>query len=89
MYLLLGGAINGFAHKFGNRTYENSGTNVQSLALISGGEGLHNNHHAAPTSARFALNKGEIDPGWWAIRLLVWLRLARVRHDEVHLKSAA
>jgi stearoyl-CoA desaturase (delta-9 desaturase) len=88
-YLLMGGAINGFAHQFGKRTYENSATNVQSLALISGGEGLHNNHHAAPTSARFALNKREIDPGWWAIRLLVWLRLARVRHDEVHLKSAA
>jgi stearoyl-CoA desaturase (delta-9 desaturase) len=89
MYILLGGAINGFAHKYGKQPYANSGTNVQSLALVSGGEGLHNNHHAAPTSARFSLNKREIDPGWWAVRLLVLLRLARVRHDEVHLKSAA
>ena len=46
----------------------NSATNVQPLALVTGGEGLHNNHHAAPTSARFALQRGEIDPGWWLVR---------------------
>ena len=88
-YILLGGAVNGMGHMFGKQPYENSATNLQSLALISGGEGLHNNHHAAPTSARFALNKRELDPGWWAVRVLVALRLAHVRHDEVHLKTAA
>jgi stearoyl-CoA desaturase (delta-9 desaturase) len=89
MYLLLAGAINAVGHQFGKQPYDNSATNMQSLALITGGEGLHNNHHAAPTSARFSLNKREIDPGWWAVRALVALRLAHVRHDEVHLKSAA
>jgi stearoyl-CoA desaturase (Delta-9 desaturase) len=88
-YVLMGGAINGIGHMYGKRPYDNGATNVQSLALVTGGEGLHNNHHAAPTSARFSLNKGDIDPGWWLVKLLVWLRLASVRHEDVHLKSAA
>jgi stearoyl-CoA desaturase (delta-9 desaturase) len=85
LYVMLSGAINAVGHKVGRQPYANSATNMQSLALVTGGEGLHNNHHAAPTSARFSLHRGEIDPGWWIVRLLVALRLARVRHDEVHL----
>ena len=67
----------------------NSATNVQSLALITAGEGLHNNHHAAPTSARFSLHKAELDPGWWLVSVLVKLHLVQVRHADVHLKTAA
>jgi stearoyl-CoA desaturase (delta-9 desaturase) len=89
MYLFVGGAINAIAHYKGKRPYSNSGTNMRVLALLIGGEGLHNNHHAAPTSARFSLHRGEIDPGWWFVRMLVALKLAHVRHDEVHLKSVA
>ncbi len=89
LYVMLAGAINAVGHHFGEQPFDNSATNLQSLALITGGEGLHNNHHAAPTSARFSLRPRQIDPGWWFVRLLVGLRLARVRHDDVHLKSAA
>jgi len=89
MYLMLSGAINAVGHTKGKQPYTNSATNLQSLALITAGEGLHNNHHAAPTSARFALNTPEIDPGWWLVRLLVALRLAQVRHEDVHMKTAA
>jgi stearoyl-CoA desaturase (delta-9 desaturase) len=89
MYVMLAGAINAVGHRFGKRPYANSATNMQSLALVTGGEGLHNNHHAAPTSARFSLARGELDPGWWLVRVLVVLRLARVRHEDVHLKTAA
>jgi stearoyl-CoA desaturase (delta-9 desaturase) len=89
MYVMLAGAINAVGHKVGKQPYENSATNMKSLALVTGGEGLHNNHHAAPTSARFSLHSGEIDPGWWFVRMLVALKLAHVRHDEVHLKSVA
>jgi stearoyl-CoA desaturase (delta-9 desaturase) len=46
------------------------------------GEGLHNNHHAATTSARLSLAKGEVDPGWWLVRFLVCVRLARLRHTH-------
>jgi stearoyl-CoA desaturase (delta-9 desaturase) len=88
MYVLLSGAINAVGHTFGKRPHDNSATNFQLLALITSGEGLHNNHHAAPTSARFALQRGEIDPGWWIVRTLTALKLAEVRHDEVHLKAA-
>jgi stearoyl-CoA desaturase (delta-9 desaturase) len=89
LYVMLAGAINAVGHTIGSRPYANSATNLQSLALVTGGEGLHNNHHAAPTSARFALNAREIDPGWWFVRILVALHLAQVRHDDVHLKNAA
>ncbi len=88
-YVMLSGAINAVGHTFDKQPYENSATNMQSLALVTGGEGLHNNHHAAPTSARFALHKREIDPGAWLVRVLVALKLATVRHEDVKLKSAA
>ncbi len=88
-YVMLSGAINAIGHTTGKQPYENSATNLQALAFITAGEGLHNNHHAAPTSARFALNKAEIDPGWWLVRVLVKLHLAQVRHEDVHLKTAA
>jgi stearoyl-CoA desaturase (Delta-9 desaturase) len=89
LYVMLAGAINAVGHQFGSRPYANSATNLRPLALVTGGEGLHNNHHAAPTSARFSLHRGELDPGWWAVRALTALRLVRVRHDEVHMKPAA
>jgi stearoyl-CoA desaturase (delta-9 desaturase) len=89
MYVMLAGAINAVGHTVGSRPYPNSATNLQALALVTGGEGLHNNHHAAPTSARFSLNDKELDPGWWFVRVLVALHLVQVRHDDVHLKSAA
>ena len=87
---MLSGAINAVGHTFGKQPYENSATNLQSLALITAGEGLHNNHHAAPTSARFALeparDRSRLVAGAQA---LVKLHLAQVRHEDVHLKSAA
>jgi stearoyl-CoA desaturase (delta-9 desaturase) len=86
---MLSGAINAIGHTSGKRPYENSATNLQALAFITAGEGLHNNHHAAPTSAKFALHKGEIDPGSWLVRVLVKLHLAEVRHEDVHMKTAA
>jgi stearoyl-CoA desaturase (Delta-9 desaturase) len=85
-YLLIGGAVNGPGHQFGRRPYQNSATNQQWLAWLSAGEGLHNNHHAAPTSARLSLNKGEVDPGWWFIALARSLGQAKIRLDHVKLK---
>jgi len=81
-YLGLSGAVNAVAHTFGRRPYENSATNVGWLTWLTAGEGLHNNHHAAPTSARFALHDGEIDPAWPFIRLLRTLGLADIRRTD-------
>src|SRR3954447_19286279 len=83
MYVMLSGSINAVGHKIGRRPYDNSATNLRSLAMITGGEGLHNNHHAVATSARFSLHKGELDPGWWTIRTLVAMKMARLRHSEI------
>src|SRR3954451_3274108 len=87
MYLGLNASINAVTHTFGRQPYDNTATNLQWLALLTMGEGLHNNHHAAPTSAKFALRKREIDLAWPAIALATRLRLARIRHDEVKLKQ--
>lgn len=84
-YLQLAGAVNSVGHTFGERPHGNSATNLQSLALVTAGEGLHNNHHAAPTSARLSLQRGELDPGWWVICALRKLGLAKIRHDKVAL----
>jgi len=81
-YLLGGGAINAIGHRWGRRPYDNFATNNQWLAWLVVGEGLHNNHHAAATSYKLNLAKGEFDPGWWCIRLLVWLRWAKLRQPS-------
>lgn len=81
-YLGLSGAVNSIAHTFGRRPFATSATNVQWLAFLTAGEGLHNNHHAAPTSARFSLGRFEFDPAWSAIRLFRKLGWVRVRHDR-------
>ncbi len=86
IYLLGGGAINGIGHKWGKRPYDNLATNNQWLAWLVAGEGLHNNHHAATTSSRMSLAKGEVDPGWWAVWLLVKLRWATLRHEKLAAK---
>ena len=81
-YLLLNSAVNAVGHTFGAQPYPNTARNNQWLAWITGGEGLHNNHHAAPTSARLALGRREVDPGWWLVRLLQRSGRASVRHDS-------
>ena len=87
-YLAGSAAVNAIGHHFGRRPYANSGTNLQWLAFITAGEGLHNNHHAAPTSAKLAHRWFEIDPGWLVIKPLTWLRLAKVRLSELRLAPA-
>ena len=82
-YLLGGGAINAIGHRWGRRPFDNLATNNQWLAWLVVGEGLHNNHHAAATSSRLSLAKGEVDPGWWCIRLLVLLRCATLREPGI------
>jgi stearoyl-CoA desaturase (delta-9 desaturase) len=89
VYLLGGGAINGIGHKWGKRPYEGLATNNQWLAYLVAGEGLHSNHHAASTSARFSHERGQHDPGWWVLRPLVAMKLATVRHETVAVKTRA
>jgi stearoyl-CoA desaturase (delta-9 desaturase) len=78
-YLGLGGAVNAMGHTIGRRPYENSATNSRLLGWITAGEGLHNNHHAFPTSARLSRLRSEVDPGWWIVSVLCRLHLAELR----------
>jgi stearoyl-CoA desaturase (delta-9 desaturase) len=79
--------VNSAAHMLGYRTYRTSdrSTNCWWVALISFGEGWHNNHHAFPFSARHGLRWFEIDMTWWCVRLLAFLRLA----DRIKLPTKA
>jgi stearoyl-CoA desaturase (Delta-9 desaturase) len=81
-YLSVNAAVNSLAHTFGSKPHDGPGTNLQWLAWLTAGEGLHNNHHAAPTTAKLAFRRWEIDPAWPAIRLLRRLRWASVRHER-------
>jgi stearoyl-CoA desaturase (delta-9 desaturase) len=49
------------------------------------GEGLHNNHHAAPSSPRLSHKRTEIDFGWWVIKVLKASRLATLRFSDIRL----
>ena len=75
------GVINGMGHAVGYRSFEmpSTATNIVPWALLLGGEELHNNHHAFPRSARFSVQRWEIDVGWLWIRLFRALGLAQVR----------
>ena len=80
LYVLLNSSINALGHVVGYRNYEQQATNLQWLALLTAGEGLHNNHHEHPTSARFSQRGREFDPSWPIIRLLEGCGLAKVSH---------
>lgn len=85
LYLAGSAAVNALGHRFGRRPYQNKATNLQWLALCTMGEGLHNNHHAAPSSARLSHTRLQIDPGWWVIRSMIALRLATLRFEGIRL----
>lgn len=72
----LSSSINALCHVRGYRNFDNTATNIRWLALVTGGEGLHNNHHGFPRSPKFSAQPGELDPSWPVIRLLTSLRLA-------------
>lgn len=75
------GVINGVGHWWGYRNFEPSdaSTNIVPFGLLIGGEELHNNHHAFASSARFSSKWYEIDLGWYYIRVMQSLGLAKVK----------
>ena len=75
------GVINGIGHFWGYRNWSSAdaSTNIFPLGILIGGEELHNNHHAFPTSAKLSAKWYEFDLGWLYIRSLELLGLANVR----------
>ena len=70
--------INALGHWRGIKNFDNTASNWRLLAWFTGGEGLHNNHHAYPRSAKFSMRRSEFDPAWPIIRLLAAVRLLMI-----------
>ncbi len=86
--------VNSATHMWGGRrfaTRDDSRNNLL-VALLTGGEGWHNNHHAHPVSARHGLTWYELDPNFWLIWLMSKVGLARkiqvARYDKANPKPA-
>lgn len=83
------GVVNGVGHWWGYRNFETAdrSTNLMPFAAWVGGEELHNNHHAFPSSAKFSIRRFEFDLGWQVIRILAALKLAKVKRVASVLDS--
>jgi stearoyl-CoA desaturase (Delta-9 desaturase) len=75
LLLNLVSTVNYFGHLVGHRRYStrDRSTNNALVALLTFGEGWHNNHHYYPASARAGFHWWQVDPVYYAIRLLAWL----------------
>jgi len=82
------GVINGIGHFWGYRNFEpaDASRNIVPWGVLIGGEELHNNHHAYPSSARLSNKWWEFDLGWFYIRLLKLLGLARIKKTSPRIK---
>jgi stearoyl-CoA desaturase (delta-9 desaturase) len=72
------GVVNTFGHLTGRRPFvtKDDSSNSVFVNLVSvSGEGLHNNHHAIPWSARFSMFKGDVDIGYWVLKSMERLGL--------------
>jgi len=72
-------AVNSATHMWGRRRFQtrDDSTNLWWVALLTFGEGWHNNHHAHPTSARHGLAWYEFDASWVLISVLKFFGVAR------------
>src|SRR5436190_8283972 len=82
------GIVNGVGHYWGYRSLHvhDASRNIVPWGIIIGGEELHNNHHAYPSSARLSSQWYEFDIGWMYIRILQQLKLATIRKVAPRLK---
>lgn len=76
-----------------NYAIDDDSVNVWWVGILALGEGWHNNHHAAPGSARSGMRFFEFDASWLMIRLMEKLKLVyRVNaatHEQLLLKATA
>ena len=84
-------AVNSLGHLFGYRNYETAeeSRNNWFVALITGGEGWHNNHHHDPASASVQHRWWEIDLNFYVIKCLEFCGLATQVVPPAHVRRAA
>jgi stearoyl-CoA desaturase (delta-9 desaturase) len=82
------GVINGIGHFWGYRNFEptDASRNISPWGILIGGEELHNNHHAYPSSARLSNKWWEFDIGWFYIRIMQLLGLAKIKKTAPRIK---
>lgn len=80
--------INSILHRIGNRRFQTNdhSHNAGILAIFTFGEAWHNNHHAFPGSASFALEWYRVDPAYWFIKLSE--KLGLVSHIKIPTKES-
>ena len=71
--------VNSVAHVMGRRAYETEDTSRNTLlvALATGGEGWHNNHHRYPWAARQGFRWWQIDMTYYVLRIGSWIGIVR------------
>jgi stearoyl-CoA desaturase (delta-9 desaturase) len=76
---------------FGRRRYTTSDTsrNFAPVALLTMGEGWHNNHHHHPATARQGVRWWEIDMAYWVLRGLAAVRIVRDLREPTEAVLAA
>src|SRR6266487_4104973 len=80
--------INSLSHLFGSRRYETTDTSRNNwlLALLTLGEGWHNNHHHFMASARQGFFWWEIDITYYTLKIMSWLGIVwDLRKVPTHL----
>ena len=80
--LTAAGIINGVGHWWGYRNGDtkDQSRNIVPIGILIGGEELHNNHHLDPASPKLSSRWFEFDIGWFYIRLLQSLKLAKLKN---------
>ncbi|MGZ4779963.1 MAG: acyl-CoA desaturase [Thermoanaerobaculia bacterium] len=86
--------VNSVAHLFGSRRFEtrDGSRNNAIVALLTLGEGWHNNHHRYPASERHGIAWWELDPTHLVLVALSWLGIVwdiRVQPDEARVEIAS
>jgi stearoyl-CoA desaturase (delta-9 desaturase) len=81
--------INGLGHWRGRQNFVNTAYNRPLLSWVTGGESLHNNHHAHPRAPKFSVRRLEFDPSWPVIRALAIARLIVVVGAVAKLPGAS
>jgi len=87
--------VNSATHIWGRRRFRTQDDSRNSfwVALLTFGEGWHNNHHAFPQSARHGMAWYEFDPNWYGIVVLrifglAWdVKAKRLNHGDMHVAA--
>jgi len=79
-----GAIVNWCGHRYGYLNFESEDVsrNVLLVDFLTVGELFQNNHHKYPMRPNFAVKRFEVDPTWYIIKVLAWLRIIELRAPQ-------